>query len=70
MVIEDDEERVFVDSATFPGFVTEFTVSPEFLDLIEAAVDEEIVEELKVELIAREQSGNKTITEKEVELED
>jgi hypothetical protein len=63
VVIEGDDERVLVNTATFPGNVKEFTVSPEFLEVIEDAE----IEELKVEVIAREESGNKTITEMEVE---
>jgi hypothetical protein len=65
VVIEDDDEHVFVNTATFTGETTEFTVSPEFLQLIVDAEDD--VDELKVEVIAREESGNKTITEKEVD---
>jgi len=37
--------------------------------LIDAAEDAGTLDELKVEVIAREASGNKTITEEEVELE-
>ena len=46
-----------------------FTVTPEFVELIDSAEDEGALEELKVEIIAKEESGNKTITEEEVELE-
>lgn len=65
MVVEDEvlEERVFLNTATFPADVTSFTVSPEFDALIadfEAAGE---LLELKVEVIAVEASGNKTITE-------
>lgn len=67
VVNEGDDERVFVDTATFPGTVYAFTVSQEFLDVVDAAGDEGNLEELKVEVIAREASGNKTITEEEVE---
>lgn len=70
VVLEDGDERVFVDTATFPGTVYEFEVSPQFQDLIEEAEDAETIEELKVEVIATEASGNKTITEEEVELEE
>jgi len=69
VVIENGDEHVFVDTATFPGDVTAFTVSPEFITLIDAAEDAGTLDELKVEVIAREASGNKTITEEEVELE-
>jgi hypothetical protein len=67
VIEDDDDERVFVDTATFPGTVKEFTVSPEFLAVILAAELAMTVEELKVEIIAREASGNKIITEEEVE---
>ena len=67
VINEDDDEQVFVDTATFPGNVQEYTVSPEFLEVVEAAEDAGTLEELKVEIIAREESGNKTITEEEVE---
>ena len=63
---EGEDERVFVNTAVFPGNANEFTVSPEFIDLIEDSEDAGI---LKVEIIAREESGNKTITEEEVDLE-
>ena len=67
---DDEEEYVYVDTATFPGNVNGFTVSSQFLDLIDAVAEAETLEELKVEIIAIEESGNKTITEEEVELED
>jgi hypothetical protein len=69
VVTDGDDERVFVNTATFPGNVTEFTVSPQFVVLIEEAEKARTLEELKVEVIAREESGNKTITEEEVEWE-
>ncbi len=67
VVIEDGDERVLVNTATFPGNVTAYRVPDEFLAVIEEAEDTETLEELKVEVIAREESGNKTITEQEVE---
>ncbi len=71
-VVEDGDERVYVNTATFPGDVNKFKVSSEFLDLIKNAENSEDleVEELKVEVIAIEESGNKTITEEEVEREE
>jgi hypothetical protein len=66
---DDGDELVFVNTATFPGNVYEYEVPQAFLDLIEAAEDAETLEELKVEIIAKEKSGNKTITEKEIEIE-
>lgn len=67
VVIEEEDERVFVDTATFPGSVQKYTVAPEFLEVVDAAEEAGTLEELKVEVIAREESGNKTITEEEVE---
>lgn len=64
MVIEEDEdERVFVNTATLPAFVTQFTVSKEFARLAKYYERIEVLKELKVEVIVREASGNKTITE-------
>lgn len=64
---EDEEEHVYLDTANFPGDVNEFTVSPQFQDVILDAWEYGTLEELKVEIIAIEASGNKTITEEEVE---
>jgi hypothetical protein len=68
MVVEDEsgEELVFVNTATFPASVTSFTVSPEFISL---ALDYQAADQLleaKIEIIAIEESGNKTITEEVV----
>ncbi|MGD2268949.1 MAG: hypothetical protein PVI06_01005 [Desulfobacterales bacterium] len=68
VVEENGDERVLVNTATFPGDIYEFSVSPEFVDLIDGAVYAGTLVELKVEVIAREESGNKTITEQEVEV--
>ena len=70
VVLDGEDETVYVDTATFPGDVHEFTVSPQFMELIEAVTEADTLDELKVEIIAIEASGNKTITEEEVELED
>ena len=67
---DDGEERVLKQTTTLPEFVEQLTVSPEFVRLIgfyEGSEDWE-VEELKVEILADEESGNRTITEIEVEL--
>jgi hypothetical protein len=58
-----DEEREFVNTATLPGNATSFTVSPEFAALAEAYKGAGALIVLKAEVIAREESGNKTITE-------
>lgn len=63
----DDEEVVYKQTTTLPPEIEELTVSEEFADFIEDALDEEIVEELKVEILADEESGNRTITEVEVD---
>jgi hypothetical protein len=62
---EDGEERVFKQTTTLPEFVEQLTISPEFVRLIgfyERSEDWDI-EELKVEILADEESGNRTITE-------
>ena len=63
---DTDDERVFKETVTFPGGSTENTYTPseEFLDLIAEAFDGDA--ELKVEIVGDEESGNRTITEKEV----
>lgn len=60
---ELSEERVFVNTATFPGSQTSFTVSDQFAALVADFLDAETLVEVRVELIAEEESGNKTITE-------
>ena len=64
LVVDEDgeeDEQVYKNTATFPGDADEYTVPQEFLDLIAAAGDD--VDELKVEIVADEESGNRTITE-------
>jgi hypothetical protein len=63
------DERVFKETTTLPAGVTEYTVSESFMNLIRRSQNAGIVEELKVEILADEESGNRTITEEEVELE-
>ena len=63
---EDGEERVFVNTATLPASETSFTVSDVFADLADQAELDGVLIVLKVEVIAREESGNKTITEEAV----
>jgi len=48
-----------VNTAILPGTATSFTASPEFVAL--TALDGLMA--AKVEVVAREESGNKTITE-------
>ena len=61
---DDGEERVFKQTTTLPEFVEQLTVSNEFVRLIgfyERSEDWAV--ELKVEILADEESGNRTITE-------
>jgi hypothetical protein len=67
---EDAEEQVFKETAILPATATMFTASPEFTQLAVRAVNAGVVDELKGEVIAKEASGNQTITELEVELEE
>ncbi len=57
------EEREFVNTATLPATVTSFTISKEFRNLKKVFEKTGELVEFKVEVIAREESGNKTITE-------
>jgi hypothetical protein len=59
----EEIERVFKQTTTLPEFVQQLTVSPEFRRLINFYMQREEVEELKVEILADEESGNRTITE-------
>lgn len=60
---EELEEQVFVDTVTLPADATMLTASPEFVDAAAAFRAAGRLLELKVEVIAIEASGNKTITE-------
>ncbi|RPJ56509.1 MAG: hypothetical protein EHM23_23365 [Acidobacteria bacterium] len=53
-----------MNTATLRAIQHSFSTSPEFVDLIEFFEDQGQLLELKVEVIATEVSGNKTITEK------
>lgn len=63
----DGEEVVFLNTAIFPASVTTFTVAEEFVDLAEDLEDSGELLEFKVEILADEESGNRTIVEEEVE---
>ena len=68
LVVDEDgeeDEQVYKNTTTLPGDADSYTVPQEFLDLITAAGAD--VEELKVEIVADEESGNRTITEEEVD---
>lgn len=64
----DEEEQEYKETTTLPAGSTMVTASPEFTQLAVAAAEDAINEEdvkaeLKVEVIAKEESGNSTITE-------
>jgi hypothetical protein len=68
VILEDDEEQVYKETAILPADAEIFTASPEFTQLAVEAENAAIGEtiegaELKVEVIAKEESGNSTITE-------
>ena len=67
---DDEEEQVFKETTTLPAGARMLTASPEFTQLAVRAVNADVVDEFKVEVIAREASGNQTITELEVEWEE
>ena len=67
---DDEEEQVFKETTILPAGARMLTASPEFTRLAARAVNADVVDEFKVEVIAREASGNQTITELEVELEE
>jgi hypothetical protein len=62
LVVEAPEEREFNFIVDLPASATQVTVTDEFVDLADG-FDEEEIQEYKVEVIAMEASGNKTITE-------
>ena len=62
LVVVASEERVFEFSVDLPASATQVTVPDEFVELADGFEEEEVLE-YKVEVIAIEASGNKTITE-------
>lgn len=62
LVVEASDEQVFKETTTLPAGATGYTVSPTFMRLINSFDPEDIVE-LKIEILADEESGNRTITE-------
>jgi hypothetical protein len=62
VVEENGDERVFKETTTLPAEATTYTVSETFMDLIDDFDPGDIVE-LKIEILADEESGNRTITE-------
>jgi hypothetical protein len=68
VLVEEDgeeEERVFKETTTLPAGVSKYIVSNTFMNVIKNPPGE--IEELKVEILADEPSGNRTITEQAVE---
>jgi hypothetical protein len=66
VVSVDDDEQVFKETATLPAGARVYKTSLTFLRLINSFPEEQI-EELKFELLAQEESGNKIIVEAEPE---
>ena len=67
MVGDEEEERTFVNTAIVDPATNVFTASAEFLDMLEALESGGAEVETKVELICKEESGNKTSAEEELE---
>ncbi|UCF02321.1 MAG: hypothetical protein JSV14_01250 [Deltaproteobacteria bacterium] len=68
VLVEEDgeeEERVFTETTVYPAGVSKHIVSNRFMGVIKNPPGE--IEELKVEILATEPSGNRTITEQAVE---
>ncbi len=63
----EEEESTFVNGATLGPEQNQFTASQEFLDMLEDFEDAGAEVSVKVELICQEESGNKTITEEELD---
>jgi hypothetical protein len=59
----DGKENVFTQVTQVTANVTSITTSPEFAQLVEGLAEEGILTEFKVEVIAKGQNGNATITE-------
>ncbi len=63
VVMVDDEEQEYVNTATLPGTAKEFTISKEFRRIAKRAKKRGELVEFKAEVIARGDNLNKTITE-------
>jgi hypothetical protein len=61
LVVEASDEQVFKETTTLPGDATSYLVSDTFMNLIDNPPGE--IVELKIEILADEPSGNRTITE-------
>jgi hypothetical protein len=61
VVEEDGEERVFKETTTYPAGVTKHVVGNRFMKVIKNPPGD--ILELKIEILADEPSGNRTITE-------
>jgi hypothetical protein len=62
----DGEEQVFKETATLPAGTSAYKTSDSFLTLI-GSFSEDDIDELKFELLAQEESGNKIIVEAEAD---
>ena len=65
VVLVDGDEQVFKETATLPAGARAYKTSRTFLRLINSF--EEKIEELKFELLAQEETGNKIIVEEEAD---
>jgi hypothetical protein len=61
LVVEASDEQVFKETTTLPGDATSYEVSDTFMNLINSPPGD--IVELKIEILADEPSGNRTITE-------
>lgn len=67
---EEGEELVLVNTATLPASANSFTASQEFVDAVNELILDDRLDELKIEVIATEGSGNRAISEEEVEMDE
>ena len=67
---EEGEELVLLNTANLPASSNSFTGSPEFAAAVNELILDDRLEELKVEIIATEESGNRAISEEEVEMDE
>ena len=63
VLVGEDEEKTYVNTATLSGTANKFTISKEFLSMAKRAKKRDELVEFKVEVVARGANLNKTITE-------
>ena len=68
-IMVDGEDEEFKETAILPAWATSFTASREFTQLAVRAANAGVLVELKGEVIAKEDSGNQSITEVDYEPE-